>query len=73
MKEERHTQVGATDFDHLPPVLTSAEAAKVLRIGVKEIRQLVHRGDIPAAKCGPRRVIRIARSAILLFLAGRAA
>lgn len=73
MKDKRQTQIDPQDFEHLPAVLTSAEAAKVLRVGVKEVRQLVDRGDIHGAKCGPRRVIRIARSAILAFLAGKAA
>lgn len=54
-----------TDFKNLPPVLTTREAATALRIGVKELRKLIDAGDIPAARFGPRRVIRIAKSAIL--------
>jgi excisionase family DNA binding protein len=57
-------------FKQLPPVLTSREAAKALRIGVKEIRQLIARGDLAAARIGPRRVIRIAKSALLDVLRG---
>ena len=60
----------ATGFDHLPAVLTSREAAAALRMGVKELRQLVERGELPAARLGPRRVIRIAKSAILGLLGG---
>ena len=60
-----------TDFKHLPPVLTTREAAHALRIGVKELRKLVDAGDIPAARFGPRRVIRIAKSALLRALGVR--
>lgn len=57
---------------HLPAVLTTREAATALRIGVKEVRKLVDAGDIPAARFGPRRVIRIAKSALVRVLRGRA-
>jgi excisionase family DNA binding protein len=57
---------------HLPPVLTTREAATALRIGVKEVRKLVDAGDLPAARFGPRRVIRIAKSALVRVLRGRA-
>lgn len=56
---------------HLPAVLTTREAATALRIGVKEVRKLVDAGDLPAARFGPRRVIRIARSALVRVLRGR--
>jgi excisionase family DNA binding protein len=59
------------DFEHLPPVLTTSEAAKALRIGVKEMRSLVDAGQIPAARFGPRRVIRIAKGAVLAALGRR--
>ena len=58
---------------HLPPVLTTREAATALRIGVKEVRKLVDAGDLPAARFGPRRVIRIAKSALVRVLRGRGA
>jgi excisionase family DNA binding protein len=59
------------DFEHLPPVLTTREAATALRIGVKEVRSLVDAGQIPAARFGPRRVIRIAKGALLALLGRR--
>jgi excisionase family DNA binding protein len=59
------------DFEHLPPVLTTREAAMALRIGVKEMRSLVEAGQIPAARFGPRRVIRIAKGALLALLGRR--
>ena len=60
-------------FESLPDVLTSREAARLLRMGVKELRQLVERGDLPAARLGPRRVIRIAKAAVLILLRGEQA
>jgi excisionase family DNA binding protein len=59
------------DFAHLPSVLTTREAADALRIGVKEVRGLVEAGQIPAARFGPRRVIRIAKAAVLAALGRR--
>jgi excisionase family DNA binding protein len=59
------------DFEHLPSVLTTREAAAALRIGVKEVRSLVDAGQIPAVRFGPRRVIRIAKGALLALLGRR--
>ncbi len=56
------------DLADLPSVLTSKEAARVLRVGVREVRQLVDSGQLPGARFGPRRVIRIAKSALLTLL-----
>lgn len=61
----------AGDLDHLPSVLTTREAAKALRIGVKEMRKLVDTGQIAAARIGPRRLIRISRSVLLASLGVR--
>ena len=61
----------ATDFDHLPAVLTTREAANALRIGIKELRKLVDTGQIPAARFGPRRLIRISRTVLLATLGVR--
>jgi excisionase family DNA binding protein len=63
----------ATEFDDLPAVLTTREAANALRIGIKELRKLVDAGQIPAARFGPRRLIRISRSALLATLNARGA
>jgi hypothetical protein len=54
----------------LPDVLNSREAASALRMGIKELRQLIDRGELPAARLGPRRVIRIAKTAIVSLLRG---
>ena len=63
----------ALGFESLPDVLTSREAARALRMGIKELRQLVERGELPAARLGPRRVIRIAKAAVLSLLRGERA
>jgi excisionase family DNA binding protein len=62
------TDLKTTDFENLPAVLTTREAANALRIGVKELRKLVDTGQIPAARFGPRRLIRISRTALLAAL-----
>lgn len=56
------------ELGRLPAVLTTREAASALGIGVKEVRMLVDTGALPAARFGPRRVIRIARSALVRAL-----
>ncbi len=56
------------DLGDLPSVLTSREAARVLRVGVREVRQLVDSGQLPGARFGPRKVIRISKSALLTLL-----
>lgn len=60
----------APNLDDLPVVITTAEAARALRVGVREIRQLVAAGHLPAARLGPRRVIRIRRDALVALLSG---
>ena len=59
------------EFEHLPAVLTTREAANALRIGVKELRKLVDTGQIPAGRFGPRRLIRISRTVLLATLGVR--
>ena len=68
--EDSTTAVLSRPFARLPAVLTTREAATALRIGVKEVRALVDSGAIPAARFGPRRVIRIARGALVRALRG---
>jgi excisionase family DNA binding protein len=58
----------ADDFRDLPPVLTSREAAQLLRLGVREVRALVASGQLAGARCGPRKVIRISKMAVLSLL-----
>jgi excisionase family DNA binding protein len=57
----------------MPSVLTSKEAARVLRVGVREVRLLVESGQLPGARVGPRKVIRISKVALLSLLKVREA
>ena len=61
-------RVPTSDFEQLPTVLTSREAANVLRVGVREVRALVDSGQLAGMRLGPRKVIRISRSAVLALL-----
>lgn len=60
--------VSTCDFEQLPSVLTSREAANVLRVGVREVRTLVDSGQLAGTRLGPRKVIRISRSALLALM-----
>lgn len=60
--------VQSSDFAELPSVLTSREAANVLRVGVREVRALVDSGQLPGTRVGPRKVVRISRAAVLALL-----
>lgn len=62
------SSVPSTDFAQLPSVLTSREAANVLRVGVREVRALVDSGQLPGTRVGPRKVVRISRAAVLALL-----
>ncbi len=62
------SRVLSMDFEQLPSVLTSREAANVLRVGVREVRTLVDTGQLAGTRLGPRKVIRISRSALLALM-----
>jgi excisionase family DNA binding protein len=61
------------DLRQIPTVLTSREAARILRVGVREVRLLVDTGQLPGARVGPRKVIRISKLALLSLLKVREA
>lgn len=62
------SRVASIDFQQLPSVLTSREAANVLRVGVREVRTLVDTGQLAGTRLGPRKVIRISRAALLALI-----
>jgi len=64
----RGARVATSDFQQLPTVLTSRASANVLRVGVREVRTLVDSGQLAGMRLGPRKVIRISRSALLALL-----
>ena len=61
------------DLRQIPTVLTSREAARILRVGVREVRLLVDTGQLAGARVGPRKVIRISKLALLSLLKVREA
>ncbi len=61
------------DLGQMPAVLTSREAARVLRVGVREVRLLVDSGQLAGVRMGPRKVIRISKLALLSLLKVREA
>jgi excisionase family DNA binding protein len=67
-RESSGQPVRSSDFAELPSVLTSREAANVLRVGVREVRALVDSGQLPGMRLGPRKVVRISRAAVLALL-----
>ncbi len=52
----------------LPPVMTPAEAAQVLRVSEEDVLAAIESGDLPARKIG--RAYRISREALEKFLGG---
>jgi hypothetical protein len=60
--------VQSADFAQLPSVLTSREAANVLRVGIRGIRAPVDSGQVPGTRVGPPKVVRICLAAVLALL-----
>jgi len=58
------------EWNELPLVLTTEEAAQLLRVTVKTIKTMCAEGRLPAAKVG--RAWRINRDDVLTFLRGDA-
>ena len=49
---------------------TPLETARVIGVGAEKIRQMIRRGELPAARCG--RTWRIGRKSLEAWLAGEA-
>lgn len=55
-----------TTTDPIPPIMTIPEAASVLRVSSKTIRQAIHRGELQALRAGSQyRILRQDLSAYL--------
>jgi excisionase family DNA binding protein len=67
-RESSAKPVPSADFAELPFVLTSREAANVLRVGIREVRALVDSGQLSGTRVGPRKVVRISLAAVLALL-----
>jgi excisionase family DNA binding protein len=68
VRDAAHTSGADSDLHAMPPVLTSKEVARVLRVGVREVRSLVASGQLAGARVGPRKVIRISKLAVFALL-----
>lgn len=55
----------------IPLVLTAQETADLLRVDVKTVYDAISQGELAAARIGRKRVVRIAREAVLSLLQGR--
>ncbi|HEY58695.1 MAG TPA: helix-turn-helix domain-containing protein [Anaerolineae bacterium] len=62
------TQSGAHEEEELPPVMTPAEAAEVLKVSEEDVLAAIEAGELKARKIG--RAVRISREALLKFLSG---
>ena len=56
------------EFDRLPAIITVAEAARVMRIGIGTCYSAVRRGEIPSKRIGGR--IIIAKDSLVSLLSG---
>lgn len=59
-----------TNWDDIPLVLTTDEAAELLRVHVNTVKYLIRNGKLPASKVG--RAWRIPREAVLAVRGGEA-
>jgi excisionase family DNA binding protein len=59
-----------TDWDDIPLLLTTDEAAELLRVHVNTVKYLIRKGKLPASKVG--RAWRIPRETVLAVRGGEA-
>ncbi len=57
----------ANSNTELPEVITAEETAGILRINIKTVRELYHRGELPGRKLGPK-ILRFHRQTVLSWL-----
>lgn len=69
MSTSQSVDVGVTDFEHLPLMLTVEETARVLRIGRNSAYEAVAGGSIPSIRIG--RKIRVPRRALAAWIEDR--
>lgn len=74
-KDEAMTEARARAVEELraqyPPLLTSAHVAEMMHCTIGEVRDQVHRGDLPAVRWGKQ--FRFFREEVLAVLLGRPA
>lgn len=69
MPTSQSADVGVTDFENLPLMLTVEETARVLRIGRNSAYEAVAGGSIPSIRIG--RKIRVPRRALAAWIDDR--
>ena len=69
-RRAREERLAKIDRDNLPEVLTVDEAAVLLRINVKTVREHFHQGILPGRKIGVK-VIRFHRDTVISWLRGQ--
>lgn len=69
MSTSQSVDVGVTDFENLPLMLTVEETARVLRIGRNSAYEAVAGGSIPSIRIG--RKIRVPRRALAAWIEDR--
>jgi len=67
-QQQQAAAQGAAGGNVMPPVMTPAEAAQVLRVSEEDVMAAIEAGDLPARKIGS--AYRISREALEKFLGG---
>jgi len=68
MTQQAQPKAPQSASNEIPPVLTPAEAAQILRVSEEDVIAAIESGDLPARKIG--RAYRISREALEKFLGG---
>ncbi len=68
MTQQAQPKTPQSTSGEIPPVLTPAEAAQILRVSEEDVIAAIESGDLPARKIG--RAYRISREALEKFLGG---
>ena len=59
-----------TSYDQLPLVLTVQDVARVLKLGVGMVYELLRSGELPSRRIGARGQFRVTRSDLIRYIGG---
>ncbi|OUP55268.1 hypothetical protein B5F15_15060 [Butyricicoccus pullicaecorum] len=59
-----------TSYDQLPLVLTVQDVARVLKLGVGMVYELLRSGELPSRRIGARGQFRVTRSDLIRYIEG---
>lgn len=59
-----------TSYDQLPLVLTVQDVARVLKLGVGMVYELLRSGELPSRRIGARDQFRVTRSDLIRYIEG---